>query len=151
MALRWLMTAVVLLGMTGNAAAQSVRVVDGDTISLNGESVRIWGIDAPETKQACADRWMGGQAASSFMRGLVEGRKVECEDRGRDRYGWMIGLCRADGRDLGAEMVEAGMAWAFVRYSRDYVDLEGRARAAGRGVYVHQCEFAWEWRARQKH
>lgn len=56
-------------------------------------------------------------------------------------------VCRAAGRDLGADMVRAGMAWAFVRYSRDYVAQEGEARAARLGVHLHDCQPAWEWRA----
>jgi endonuclease YncB( thermonuclease family) len=52
------------------------------------------------------------------------GKRIECEFRGKDRYGRSIGLCRADGLDLGATMVSAGMAWAFTRYSSDYVEQE---------------------------
>jgi endonuclease YncB( thermonuclease family) len=77
----------------------------------------------------------------------MKGRDITCEDRGQDRYGRTIGLCRADGDDLSAAMVRLGMAWAFVRYSRDYVELEERARAAGLGVHAHACQLAWEWRA----
>jgi endonuclease YncB( thermonuclease family) len=59
-------------------------------------------------------------------------------------------LCRADGADIGAAMVSAGMAWAFVRYSRDYVVQEQTATAQGVGVHAHQCEKAWEYRARAR-
>lgn len=46
-------------------------------------------------------------------------------------------------------MVRAGMAWAFVRYSRDYVGEEEAARSAGIGVHAHSCELPWNWRAQQ--
>jgi endonuclease YncB( thermonuclease family) len=52
--------------------------------------------------------------------------------------------------DLGQSMVAAGMAWAFVRYSRDYVDVEERARAEQRGVHARACQPAWEWRAQHR-
>jgi endonuclease YncB( thermonuclease family) len=45
-------------------------------------------------------------------------------------------------------MVRAGLAWAFVRYSRDYVVQEAEAKAAGLGIHAHQCEKAWDYRAR---
>ena len=51
---------------------------------------------------------------------LMSGKAITCEDRGHDRYGRTIGLCRADGDDLSKAMVRLGMAWAYVRYSRDY-------------------------------
>jgi hypothetical protein len=65
---------------------------------------------------------------------------IGCEDKGRDRYGRSIGLCRAGGRDLGANMVPAGMAWAFTRYSADYVEHEKRAIDARRGVHARLRE-----------
>jgi endonuclease YncB( thermonuclease family) len=48
-------------------------------------------------------------------------------------------------------MVQVGMAWAFVRYSRDYVDVEAQAKAENLGVHARSCVPAWEWRARQRH
>lgn len=109
------------------AAADSVRAVDGDTIILDGTTYRLWGVDAAETRQTCADGWQAGAEASRYLAELVAGRAVSCEFKDRDRYGRTVALCRADGQDLGAAMVRAGMAWAFVRYSGDYV---GQERAA---------------------
>lgn len=43
-------------------------------------------------------------------------------------------------------MVGAGMAWAFLRYSHDYVVQEGEAQAANLGIHAHHCQPAWEWR-----
>lgn len=115
---------------------------------MDGTTYRLWGIDAPETKQDCADGWTAGKAASTYLYGLIRGHKVTCEAKDTDRYGRTVAICRADGRDLGADMVRAGMAWAFIRYSRDYVEQEAEAKAAGVGVHARQCEKAWEWRAR---
>jgi endonuclease YncB( thermonuclease family) len=56
---------------------------------------------------------------------------VRCEDRGHDRYRRTIGLCRVDGQDLGVLMVSAGIAWAFTRYSSDYISRERVAIGAG--------------------
>jgi endonuclease YncB( thermonuclease family) len=57
----------------------------------------------------------------------------------------------ADGEDIGRAMVQLGMAWAFVRYSHDYVDVEAQAKAENLGVHARSCVPAWEWRARQRH
>lgn len=127
------------------------RVVDGDTFDVRpGVRVRLWGIDAPESKQLCADGWRAGEAASSALRSLVSGKEVACEDRSKDRYSRMIGLCRAGGKDVSAEMVRLGLAWAFVRYSADYVGDEAKARLAVIGIWAHQCRPAWDWRAERR-
>jgi endonuclease YncB( thermonuclease family) len=126
------------------------RVIDGDTMVIEGVHHRLYGIDAPESQQACADGWPAGKVASQALAALMEGRTITCELRGHDRYGRSVALCRADGRDLGADMVRAGMAIAYTRYSTDYAGLEAAARAARLGVHVHGCIPPWEWRA-QRH
>jgi hypothetical protein len=54
------------------------------------------------------------------------------------------------GEDLGAILVREGFAWAFTRYSVDYVDQQEEARRANRGVHAHDCVPAWEWRSKQR-
>jgi endonuclease YncB( thermonuclease family) len=76
----------------------------------------------------------------------MAGASIRCELKDTDRYGRSVGLCRADGRDLGAAMVTAGMAWAFTRYSSDYIDKERAALGARAGVHAHDCDKAWDWR-----
>lgn len=74
-----------------------------------------------------------------------------CEPRTKDRYGRTVALCRADGRDLGADMVRAGMALAFVRYSQDYAEIEAQAKAEGLGMHAHGCERPWDCRNSRAH
>lgn len=132
------------------AAAQQVRVIDGDTLQLDGTTYRIQGIDAPEMKQWCGDYPAGVLAAQAMQMLIRMGKDVTCEPRETDRYGRTVGLCRVDGRDIGKEMVRLGMAWAFTRYSQDYRPEEARARAENLGVHLHGCAPAWEWRAGQR-
>ena len=61
------------------ALAQSARVVDGDTLSVGGVTYRLWGIDAPESHQPCADGWPAGKAATEHLRALIGERHVTCE------------------------------------------------------------------------
>lgn len=70
--------------------------------------------------------------ASEALAELTRSRQITCEPKTQDRYGRTVALCRADGRDLGAAMVRVGMAYAFTRYSLDYVDQEGGERRARR-------------------
>jgi endonuclease YncB( thermonuclease family) len=75
------------------AFAESVRVVDGDTLQVDGVTYRLWGIDAPEMHQACADDWPAGRAATEHLRALIGEHQVSCEPRTLDRYGRTVALC----------------------------------------------------------
>jgi len=132
------------------AFAQSVRVVDGDTLRIDDVTYRLWGIDAPEAHQACADAWPAGRTATKHLRALIRDRHVTCEPRTLDRYGPTVAICRADGRDLRADMVADGHAWAFVRYSRDYVEEEREAAAVRAGIHGHTCEPVWRGAPEQR-
>jgi endonuclease YncB( thermonuclease family) len=140
-----LTAAIAFILFSGAAMAQTVS--DGDTIKMAGTTYRLWGLDAPETHQTCADGWPAGRIATEYLVNLMHGHTITCEPRTKDRYGRTVALCRADGVDIEAEMVRNGMALAFVRYSRDYAELEERAKAEGLGMHGHGCEKPWDWRA----
>jgi hypothetical protein len=108
------------------ASTTAQTVVDGDTINLDGTKYRIWGIDAAETKQACADGWMAGKEASAAMVELTRGHAITCEAKAK--YGRTVALCRADGQDLGAAMVER-------RHGLRIHPVERRLRGAGEGCH----------------
>ena len=139
-----LLSSLLALPATGQT------VTDGDTIRFNGRAVRLWGIDAAELHQSCADGWAAGRLAREHLARLMRDRSITCEPRTTDRYGRVVALCRADGEDLSAAMVGAGMAWAFMRYSRDYVAQEEAAASRGLGVHGHECERPWAHRTRQR-
>ena len=67
------------------AFGESVRVVDGDTLRIDGVTYRLWGIDAPEAGHLCADGWPAGQTATEHLRALIRNRQVSCEPRTLDR------------------------------------------------------------------
>jgi endonuclease YncB( thermonuclease family) len=129
------------------------RVIDGDTLEIDGRQVRLAGIDAPEAGQTCGRRllgsWRCGTAASDQLAKLVAKRRVNCESRGTDKYDRMLGICFVDGRDINAEMVREGLAWAFVKYSRSYVRQEAEARLARVGIWQGGAEPAWVYREKR--
>lgn len=104
-------------------------VTDGDTLKQGGVTNRLWGIDAPELAQICSDGWPAGRMAATRLQALTAGRSIVCQEKDHDRYGRTVAICRASGEDLGAALVREGMAWAFVRYSGDYVGQEAKAKA----------------------
>lgn len=142
-----------LLG-TGLKAAAPISgralVVDGDTLAINGKRVRLEGIDAPEMGQTCGRRWFGtwncGREAQRALEQLVSGRRVDCESKGQDKYGRDLGICFVDSRDINAELVRRGLAWAFVKYSQTYVNEEAAARTEKVGIWQGAAEPPWTFR-----
>lgn len=145
MFLRLLAPMLALLA-TDAHARQEVRVVDADTIVLDGQRIRLHGIDAPESAQLCPDRFRAGMYATAYLRQLIAGHTVECQFREWDKYYRQVSVCRAGGKELNAALVEAGWAWAYTKYSAEYVDQEAAARSALRGVHAHDCIPPWDWR-----
>lgn len=128
----------------------TARVVDGDTLSVAGTRVRLEGIDAPEAGQSCKRRngasWACGAAATSALQRLINGRTVVCTQSGLDRYGRVLGTCHAGNVDVSAELVRRGLAWAFVKYSYTYAEIEHQARAKRIGVWEARNQPPWDYR-----
>lgn len=148
--------AVAILLFTGAASAETIvsgspRVTDGDTLAIGPVVIRLHGIDAPEAGQQClranGRTWECGAEATNRLTELVEGQVVECVALERDAYRRIIGRCNAGGIDVNATMAAEGLAWAFTRYSDDYVQHETDARSAQRGIWQGEAQPAWEYRA----
>jgi endonuclease YncB( thermonuclease family) len=148
---------------SSNARAQSVQagtivgqasVVDGDTVEIRGQRIRLWGIDAPEGAQSCSkpdgSKVPVGRRSAEALVEVIGDRNLTCVERDVDRYRRPVSVCRAGEVDVSSEMANRGWAWAFVRYSRDYVEQEQSARAAKLGVWGWECVAPWEYRTEQR-
>ena len=129
-----------------------VGVSDGDTITVmhngKGERIRLHGIDCPEKRQAF------GKRAKQLTSNLVFGKTVTVQVVDRDRYGRTVGVVLLpDGRSLNHELVRAGFAWMYRRYTNDQSlsDLEEEARVARRGLWADAEPVPpWKWRVMRK-
>ena len=125
-------------------------ILDGDTIDIAGERVRLQGINAPETEQHCPDaqgeRWACGARATTAPRGRIAGWVVTCAGYERGRYGRLIDVCGVSGGDLNAWMASAGWAMAYRKYSTAYVAQEAAAKTNRRGVWRGDFIPPWRWR-----
>lgn len=129
----------------GEIQVIEVRVVDGDTLNLNGERIRLWGIDTPELKQNCGG-FACGQAAKQYLESIISG-EITCETLDIDRYGRSVAQCFVGGVDIGALMVKSGWALDYPQYSRGfYSDQQARAEACNRGIWQWEFIAPWEWR-----
>jgi endonuclease YncB( thermonuclease family) len=133
-------------------SAEHPFVTDGDTLKFGPHlRVRLYAIDAPELRQTCDDgAWPAGRIAREALVGIIGGRPVTCTQVDWDsRWGRPVSRCLAGDTDVSEAMVKAGMAWAFVRYSRAFVGQEQEAATRRVGVHGHTCMAAWDWRAVQ--
>lgn len=122
------------------------RPIDGDSLFVGGNEVRLQGIDAPEGRQTCSRgdlTWNCGEEAKSELVRTIGGEIVTCNVSERDRYGRLLARCMAGGRDINSSMVRAGMAVAFGGYN----DEEAEARSSRRGVWSGEFEAPQRWRA----
>ncbi len=151
---RLILAAVVAGGMSSPALAGGdivgpARVIDGDTLEVRGQRIRLHGIDAPESGQTCrADgkTWRCGRKAAFALTDKIGRAPVTCEERDRDRYGRIVAKCSVGGKDLGEWMVLRGWALAYRQYSTAYVDEEAAAQAAAVGMWRGEFIPPWEWR-----
>ena len=136
---------------TANASYVGVTtVIDGDTIDIHGQRFRLFGIDAPESKQLCKDAsgkpYRCGQVAANALSDLIGRQTVTCENKDIDRYKRILAVCSVGGQDVGAYLVAKGLAVAYVHYSSAYVPAETAARAVGLGLWAGTVDMPWDWR-----
>ncbi|WP_416222249.1 thermonuclease family protein [Sphingomonas sp. LY160] len=123
---------------------------DGDSFKVNGQRIRLFGIDAPEFDQICQRNgtdWQCGQAAAESLSRLVVGKEVRCLTTGRDQYDRALARCTVGTLDVNRFMVANGFAVAFRRYSYDYVSTEETAKANRRGIWAGTFTMPSEVRA----
>ena len=127
------------------------RVIDGDSLEVGRERIRLHGIDAPEGRQRCRDAngddYACGRDARRALAALIDSRPVTCRMVTHDQYARDVAICMVDGRDLGDAMVRAGHARDYARHSGGrYAAAEREARAARRGLWAGKFEEPVAWR-----
>jgi micrococcal nuclease len=131
--------------------AKVVGVADGDSLTVlvkgREKEIRLYGIDAPEKKQAF------GQKAKGEITALCAGKSVDIEEIDQDSYGRAVVWVMVNGRSVNEMMVASGYAWVYRAYCRDQqrcarlLQLEHSAREAKRGLWRYRDPLPpWEWR-----
>jgi micrococcal nuclease len=136
----------------GSWEGKVVGISDGDTIKVlkDGKQVniRLTAIDCPELGQPY------GEIAMQFTNDMVAGRIINVRKIGIDRDGYIVGFVFVGDINLNYDLVRAGLAWTYRKYSRrdsELAKLEFEARSAKRGLWAEPDPVPpWEWRRKNR-
>ena len=133
--------------------SQELKVVDGDTIYLNGEKIRFTGIDTPELKQTCLKEGIKdlcGIMAKQILIDKIGNNSVECISEGKDQYKRILAECFVNNESLSSYLVRSGYAFAYRRYSKKFVPDEDYARINKIGMWSMEFDYPWDYRKSKK-
>lgn len=129
-------------------------IIDGDTLEIQDQRIRLWGVDAPESRQICnqpSGAYRCGQTAANQLDQWIAGRPVSCVEDSRDRYRRMVARCEVGGEDVGAWLVRRGYAVRYPEYAgAAYMVQEVAARRDRAGVWSGAFDYPWDWRRAQR-
>ena len=129
--------------------SQELKVVDGDTIHLNGEKIRFTGIDTPELKQTCIKEEVIEQCGLTAKKILIEkigDSKVKCISEGKDQYNRILAECFVNNESLSSYLVRSGYAFAYRKYSKKFIKDEDYARNKKFGMWAMKFDYPWDYR-----
>jgi len=144
-----LVIVVVGLLLSGHVYADNLKIVDGDTINLNGEKIRFTGIDTPELKQTCIKDGVKdacGITAKQILINKIGSNKVECISEGKDRYKRTLAECFVNNESLSSYLVRSGYAFAYRKYSKKFILDEDYAKTNKLGMWAMTFQYPWDFR-----
>lgn len=135
-------------------SARVIKVIDGDSLEVMHQGkklrVRLWGIDTPEWQQEFSHK------ALAFTRDRVQGRWVELQPKGWDKYGRLVAVVKVEGHTLNEELLREGLAWVHIYYCKEAIcqewhQLEKEAKMARRGLWQSNTPVPpWQWKQGHK-
>ena len=112
-----------------------IKIYDGDTITaLTSQKekikIRLYGIDAPELKQPF------GKASKRHLIDLISNKSLNINEKGKDKYGRTLAVLYNGDQDINAQMVIDGYAWAYDKFSKDYVAFQQNAQSLKKELWI---------------
>ncbi len=143
--------AILVLGLLfcNISFADNLKIIDGDTIILNGEKIRFSGIDTPELKQTCLqdDQEVGcGMTAKKLLAEKIGINTPKCIREGKDIYKRTLAECFVNGKSLSKFLVRSGYAFAYRKYSTKFIKDEEFAKANKLGMWAMTFQYPWNFR-----
>ena len=152
--MKFLLSFIFLLSIICNVSfAYDLRIIDGDTIELNGDRIRFAGIDTPEPKQICAldsIEIFCGNLATAVLKAKIGNEIVTCErEKELDKYNRILAECFVNGQSLSSYMVKNGYAFAYRYFSDKFIEDENYAKQNSFGLWAMEFEFPWDFRKKK--
>mgnify|MGYP006123291581 FL=1 len=144
---------LLFLLIFNQVSSQELKVIDGDTIHLNGEKIRFTGIDTPELKQTCIKEGVideCGVTAKKILIDKIANNNVECISEGKDQYKRTLAECFVNNESLSSYLVRSGYAFAYRRYSKKFIPDEDYARINIIGMWSMKFDYPWDYRKLMK-
>ena len=129
--------------------ANNLKVIDGDTIVLNGEKIRFSGIDTPELKQTCLqnnEEVECGISAKILLIKKIGNNTPQCIREGKDIYKRTLAECFVNGESLSSFLVRSGYAFAYRKYSTKFIKDEEFAKTNKFGMWSMTFQYPWDFR-----
>jgi endonuclease YncB( thermonuclease family) len=142
-------SALIFILTINQVKSQTIKIVDGDTIYLNGEKIRFAGIDTPELKQTCLKKNIKdlcGVTAKQILIDKIGNNNVECISEGRDRYKRTLAECFVNNESLSRFLVRRGYAFAYRKYSKKFIIDEDYAKVNQVGMWSMKFQYPWDYR-----
>ena len=132
-----------------NSRSSDIKIIDGDTIHIDGEKIRFSGIDAPELNQKCKKKITiiyCGIKAKNILINAIGKNKVNCISEGKDRYNRTLAECFIGDLSLSRYLVREGYAFAYRKYSKKFINDEEFAKKNNNGIWSTSFQFPWNFR-----
>ena len=137
-------------------------VIDADTIKINDNKIRLFGIDAPEKKQLCTKifltisflsfkkKYPCGEVSTQKLKKLINKNIIKCHVEGKDRYQRKLAICFRNKLNINSWLVRNGYAVSYQKYSKKYLSEEIEAKNDKKGIWQGEFEMPWDWRKNAK-
>ena len=152
-----LILSIILLFFSNFVLAKTIngkpRIIDGDTIHIKSNKIRLHGIDAPETKQTCKindEVWFCGKQSTQELKNLINKQEVKCITNDVDIYNRFVAICYVNEININQWMVKSGWAIAYRYYSTDYIIEEKYARDNELGIWKSEFLKPYAYRKQNK-
>ena len=128
-------------------------VIDGDTIHINNNKIRLLGIDAPEKNQTCLHEdknWECGKQSTFELKKIINEKNVKCQTTDIDKYKRYVAICYINNLNINQTMVRKGWAIAYRYYSDAFIKDEDYARKNKAGIWKSIFEEPYKFRKKNK-
>lgn len=124
-----------------------VKIIDGDSLEIGNERIRLIGIDAPEYLQYCKNkknkRYDCGKVSTSHLKNIIADNNIHCTIHSKDKYDRNLCTCYADKININAEMVRSGYAVIYLddKYTKEQNEAKANKRGIWRGKFIQPRLF----------